>query len=77
MRTIETNALVTEDGQLIVPMPADIVPGEHRVVVVIEEQPVAAPQKKRPPLKFSAYPVGLIDDTFTFRREELYDTDRG
>ena len=77
MRTIETNALVTEDGKLIVPMPADIAPGEHRVVIVIEEQPTVILEKKRVPLKFSAYPVGLIDETFTFRREELYDTDRG
>ena len=76
MRTIETNAVVTEDGQLIVPMPADITPGHHRVVIVIEEQ--AAPTtRKRPPLKLSVFPFGLTDDTFTMRREELYDTDRG
>ena len=40
MRTIETTATVTNDGKMTVQLPPDIPEGEHRVVVVIEEQPV-------------------------------------
>jgi hypothetical protein len=39
MRTIETQATITEDGNLIVPVPRDLLPGPHRVVVVIDEAP--------------------------------------
>jgi hypothetical protein len=41
MRTIETQATITEDGTLIVPVPRDLAPGPHRVVVVIEETATA------------------------------------
>jgi hypothetical protein len=37
MHTIETTATVMPNGTLIVPLPSTIVPGPHRVVVVIEE----------------------------------------
>lgn len=70
MRTIQTIATVTEDGKLIVQIPADIAPGEHQIVLVIDETPVE--QHKHLPLKFSNYPVGLRCDNFTFRREDLY-----
>lgn len=73
MRTIETNATVSTDGTLSAKVPSDIRPGSHRVVVVIGEQTVA--EKKRDPLKFSAYPVGLISDDLTFRREDIYGDD--
>ena len=38
MRTIEVTARVNEDGTLTVRVPPDVTPGEHRVVLVIEEQ---------------------------------------
>jgi hypothetical protein len=38
MRTIETTAIITEDGQLTLQVPPDISPGQHQVVVVIDEQ---------------------------------------
>ena len=37
MKTIETIAHVGEDRRLTVRLPAEIPPGDHRVVVVIEE----------------------------------------
>jgi hypothetical protein len=37
VRTIETTATVTPDGKLMADVPADVAPGEHRVVVVIED----------------------------------------
>ena len=69
--TIETTATVTAEGMLLVPLPRSIPTGVHRVVVVIDDQPIA--RKKRQPLGFSTYPAGLIDNSFTFRREDLYD----
>jgi len=70
MKIIETTILVTPDGTVTLKGPADIPPGEHRIVVVIDEQPIM--KGKRPPLKFSAYPVGLVVDAVTLRREYLY-----
>jgi hypothetical protein len=70
MKTIETTVLVTPEGTVTLQLPADIPPGEHRIVVVIDEQPIR--KKKQPPLKFSAYPVGLVAEDMTFRREDLY-----
>ena len=105
MRTIETQATLTPDGTLTARVPADIPPGGHQVVIVIDAQQVQptdlmpdgaltarAPEipprehqvvividaqqvqpTKREPLRFSAYPVGLVSDDITFRREDLYD----
>ncbi len=56
MRTIETTATVTNDGKMTMQVPLDIPEGEHRVVVVIEEQP--AKKGKRPPLDFPVISVG-------------------
>jgi hypothetical protein len=73
MKAIETTATVTTDGKITVRVPPDIPPGEHKIVLVIDEQ--AAADWKRLPLKFSAYPVGLVKESFTFRREDLYGND--
>ncbi len=73
MRAIETDAIVSTDGTLSVKVPSDIRPGSHRVVVVIVEQ--TAIEKRPEPLKFSTYPVGLISDTLSFRREDIYGVD--
>jgi hypothetical protein len=73
MKAITTIATVTTDGKITLQLPSDIPPGEHQVVVVIDEKPlVEKPEtkEKRTPLKFSAYPVGLISETVTFRRED-------
>jgi len=74
MRMIETTAIITDEGTLTVQVPPDITPGDHHIVVIIDEQPtVPAP---RSPLQFAAYPVGLTAPERTFRREELYDDER-
>jgi hypothetical protein len=73
MKAIEIIATVTADGKITVQLPPDIPAGEHKVVVVIDEQPLVEKQvtkEKRTPLKFSAYPVGLVSETVTFRRED-------
>lgn len=38
MRTIETTAIVNPDGTVKIQVPAEILPGKHRIVLVIDEQ---------------------------------------
>ena len=71
MRTIETQAEITSGGVLTARVAADVEPGQHRVVIVIDDHPLAV--SPRQPLQFAAHQVGLVSDDFTFRREDLYD----
>lgn len=76
MKTIETVVNVTPERQITVQLPPDIPAGEYQVVIVLNEsgkseQLAGKNQAKR--FKCSAYPVGLVADNFTFRREDLYD----
>jgi hypothetical protein len=73
MKTIETNAIITDDRLLIVKVPHDINPGNHRIVVVIDEEVLDI--RKQEPLRFSAYPVDVTSESHTFRREDLYTDD--
>lgn len=57
------------NGVLIMQLPPDVSPGEHQVVLVIDEPAIQT--SDRLPLKFSAYPVGLASEDFTARREDL------
>ena len=71
MRSVETIATITPEGILSVAVPSDLPAGQHRVVLLIDEQPVPS------------YPTGLadfpVDDLgpwpahLSLRREELYD----
>jgi len=74
MRTIEVNMVVGKNGEAILQLPLDITPGEYRVVIVIEEETMT--KGKRLLLKFSAYPVGLVSESKTFSRRELYDIEK-
>jgi hypothetical protein len=86
MRSIETTVVVSSDRKITIQLPADIRPGAHRVVVVIEEaqaniqpgpQPIrATPQFVPPPAKpltATTHVAGVRLPTNTFRREDLYD----
>jgi hypothetical protein len=78
MKTIETIATVTKDGKITAQLPLNIPEGEHQVVIVIDEKPLAEKnerKEKKAPLQFSAYPVGLVSESLTFRREDLYAND--
>lgn len=71
MRTIETTATIREDGTLTVVVPADIGPGEHRIVVVIDDAllvPSRAPLPPLPAREYGPWPADL-----SLRREDLYD----
>jgi hypothetical protein len=71
MRTIETTAVVTNEGTITLRVPPDISPGKHRVVIVIEEQP--AQKEKRPPLDLPAHDYGPWPANLSLRREDMYD----
>ena len=69
MKAIEATALVGADRKLVVQLPPNVAAGEYRVVVVIGEP--APAETERPALPFTGYPVGLVSDSLTFRREDL------
>ncbi|PDW00249.1 hypothetical protein [Candidatus Chloroploca asiatica] len=72
MKTIETTITVLPNGSIQIPPRPDLLPGEHRVVLVIEEHPIPSREPVVPlklkMLDWSAWPADS-----TFRREELYD----
>lgn len=78
MVTIQLRGIVQEDGTVVLTLPADISPGEHEMVLVLPQEVQQAEGdstngvKARKPLRLRAYPVGLQDVAFTFRREDLY-----
>ena len=79
MRTIETTATIEADGTLTVKLPPDIEPGQHRVVLVIDEA-TTEPKKRAtaepfPVLDLHAFPWNNWPADATFRREDLYDDD--
>ena len=55
MKTIETTVTVTADGKITVKLPPDIPPGEHQIVLIIDEKLMPGKsviEEKRPPLNF-------------------------
>ena len=76
MKTIETIATVTADGKITVQLPPDIPAGEHRIVVMIDEQPLvekSQTKEKRPPLDFPVHNCGPWPENLSLRREDMYD----
>ncbi|HKP53738.1 MAG TPA: hypothetical protein VJ183_13935 [Chloroflexia bacterium] len=69
MRAIDTEAKVTEDGQLIVRVPPDIPPGEYKVVIELE--PRTDGEGKRKPLEFVVLDIPWPAD-LSLRREDMY-----
>lgn len=73
MKTIETKATVTADGKVTVQLPADITPGEHQIVLVIDEKTITEKSvriKERPPLNFPVHDCGVWPVDLSLRREE-------
>ncbi|MBN9387124.1 MAG: hypothetical protein J0I20_03655 [Chloroflexi bacterium] len=85
MRTIELTANVTEDGKLVINLPADISPGEHRAVLVIDEQViqpndspaevnlVSKDGQLKPLLDVQMIEWDSLPEDTSFSREQLYD----
>lgn len=70
MKTISTKAVIGPDRVLTVQLPADVTPGEHEVVVVLNGVATQQPVPGHGP-----YPFGPVDPANTFRREDLYGDD--
>jgi len=71
MRTIETTAVVTRDGQLTITLPSDVTPGKHQVVIIIEEQ--VSVKDDRPLLDLAVRDYGPWPENLSLRREDMYD----
>ena len=74
MRTIEATATVSRDRKLVMPVPRDILPGEHRVVVVIDEQ-VSEPSQDARTFDLPVHDLGPWPTELSLRREDLYGDD--
>ena len=76
MKTIETDLIVNPDRQATIyfRVPDDVEPGKHRALVVVDEKVLTDSSKQfsKKPLRFSAYPFGLVNSSMTFSREEIY-----
>lgn len=72
MRTIETFVTVDEHGMATIKMPPDVTPGEHKVVMVIDEKP-----RQKTKLAFAKHDIGPwpFGPEETFRREDMYGDD--
>jgi len=70
MKVIQTVATITEYGNLLVTIKLPLLAGNYQVVIVIDEHQASANERSN--LLFSAHDVGLVDENFTFRREDLY-----
>jgi hypothetical protein len=68
MRTIQTTIVVDEDHRATIPLPEDITPGTHEVVLVIQERGA-----ERKTLEFPVIDVGKWPDDLSLRREDMYD----
>jgi hypothetical protein len=78
MKTLQMIVPVNPDRTVMIRLPEGVAPGaaEVHLVVVVEDAQEIAP-RKREPLQFSSYDVGIVDPNFTYRREDLYgDGDR-
>lgn len=73
MKTIDTTATVTTNNTLIAKVTSDISPGEHRVVLVIDEQIAATRTRTLGP--FPVISVGEWPEDLSLSREDMYRDD--
>ncbi|UBF29266.1 hypothetical protein K9N68_16375 [Kovacikia minuta CCNUW1] len=73
MITIEEIATVTSDGKVTVQLPSTVPPGEHKLVLVIDEQPII--KEKSPPLDLPVISVGTWPANLSLSREDMYGDD--
>lgn len=71
MKTLETTAVVGHDHKLTLQLPPEIAPGRHHIVLVIDESQNKAGQTWTT-ADWPIHDAGLVDPSFTMRREELY-----
>lgn len=74
MQNPQTQAVISATGELTVRLPPSFPPGTPVMVfMIMATTPVL--RKTAQPLKLGRYPVGLVDETCTFRREDIYTRD--
>jgi hypothetical protein len=74
MKSMQVTATVSVDGKLIVQVPQSIPPGEHRVVLVIDDKTTQPAAKiPKPPLKLNVFRWEGWPADSTFRREDIYE----
>jgi hypothetical protein len=71
MRTLELIGQVERDGRLTVQLPSDIPPGEHQIVLVIDERPLT-PSESRSLDDFPVDDNGPWPEGLSLRREDIY-----
>jgi hypothetical protein len=78
MITVQAISEVAQDQMLKIELPKSVVPGPHRVVVVIEESPLESVERKPAgPLRLTKLHLAAWPAESTFRREDIYgDTGR-
>lgn len=73
MKAIETSAVVTDDKKVTISVPADIASGEHKVVLIIDENPLAAEKKDdNGELNFKILKWENWPSDCSFQRNEIY-----
>ena len=70
MRTIETTATVDPDGVLTARVPPEVSPGEHRVILMIQDEPACGGEAES--FDFPVDDVGPWPDGLSLRREDIY-----
>ncbi len=73
MKTIETTATVSDNGSLTLQTPPEIVPGKHKVVVVVDEETVKT--KKQRSIDIPVIHLGKWPEYLSLRREDMYGDD--
>jgi len=76
MKTIETDVIVTPDGRARIDLDvsADVQPGRHRAVVVLDERP-APSVSKRSLADFPVHDFGPWPEALSLRRTDFYGDD--
>lgn len=62
VKTIQTTAIVTADGKVTLQLPHDISPGEHQVIVIIDDRAIAEPLSPQELPELNDLPVIHVGD---------------
>ena len=77
MRTIQANAIIAEDRRLVLQLPLDVTPGEHRVVVLLDAPTPGEDAAAETPVRwedgvlvYDGEVIGPIENAIADSREE-------
>jgi len=70
MRIIEFKSNITKKKELKIPIPADIKPGYHKIVVVIDE--ILSENKTKKNLRLPVDSVGEWPESLSLSRNDFY-----